>query len=171
MEMAGAALAKGFEGLFQGTEPMKVELSTDSLSAWVTISGGVPPYTILWDDPQMQTGDTLTAVPAGIYQVRVTDANGCKAEQTVFLQGASPIVNFQQSGIRLFPNPTEGEVILQLSHPVAVRIWNTEGRIVKNLGRKTAGKHLLQLSGLAEGLYWFEMEYNGKYYFQPLVVQ
>lgn len=171
MEMAGAALAKGFEGLFQGTEPMKVELSTDSLSAWVTISGGVPPYTILWDDPQMQTGDTLTAVPAGIYQVTVTDANGCKADQTVFLQGANPIGNLQQPEAHLFPNPAQGEVILQLSHPVAVRIWNTEGRIVKNLGRKTAGKHLLQLSGLAEGLYWFEMEYKGKYYFQPLVVQ
>jgi len=40
-------------------------------------SGGVGPYTYIWDDPAAQTTQVATGLCAGQYNVTVTDANGC----------------------------------------------------------------------------------------------
>ncbi|MFH1321411.1 MAG: T9SS type A sorting domain-containing protein, partial [Bacteroidota bacterium] len=45
-------------------------------SATVTASGGTPPYTYLWDDPNSQTTQAATGLCAGNYSVTVFDANG-----------------------------------------------------------------------------------------------
>jgi len=52
-------------------------------TATVTISGGNPPYTVVWDDPALQKTTTVTGLTAGTYHVFVTDANGCSANTTV----------------------------------------------------------------------------------------
>lgn len=44
-------------------------------SAYVTLSGGTPPYTINWDNGL--TGDTITGLVAGSYVAFVQDAAGC----------------------------------------------------------------------------------------------
>jgi gliding motility-associated-like protein len=49
-------------------------------SAWVNPTGGVGPYTYSWS-PTGQTGQTATSIPAGSYQVTVTDSNGCSIIQ------------------------------------------------------------------------------------------
>ncbi|MBN2862575.1 MAG: SprB repeat-containing protein, partial [Bacteroidales bacterium] len=46
-------------------------------SATVTATGGLPPYSYLWDDPSAQTTATATGLAAGTYTVTVTDDNGC----------------------------------------------------------------------------------------------
>ncbi|MFH1319447.1 MAG: PKD domain-containing protein, partial [Bacteroidota bacterium] len=46
-------------------------------SVGVTVAGGIPPYTYLWNDPAAQTTATVTGLCAGIYNVVITDANGC----------------------------------------------------------------------------------------------
>ncbi|HRE73537.1 MAG TPA: gliding motility-associated C-terminal domain-containing protein [Flavobacteriales bacterium] len=40
-------------------------------------SGGISPYTFLWDDPASQTTQQATALCGGQYQPTVFDANGC----------------------------------------------------------------------------------------------
>ena len=52
-------------------------------SASVSISGGTPPYSILWDDPLAQTTLVASGLCAGIYTVTITDANGCASNTTV----------------------------------------------------------------------------------------
>ncbi|MBI4649080.1 MAG: hypothetical protein HY738_21445, partial [Bacteroidia bacterium] len=51
-------------------------------SAIVTAGGGTGPYTYLWNDPLSQTSATLSNVPAGIYEVTITDSYGCTAITT-----------------------------------------------------------------------------------------
>ncbi|MFH1319184.1 MAG: PKD domain-containing protein [Bacteroidota bacterium] len=46
-------------------------------SATVSGTGGMWPYTYLWDDPANQTTETATGIAAGGYSVIVTDANNC----------------------------------------------------------------------------------------------
>jgi len=46
-------------------------------SVTVNASGGTSPFTYLWDDPSAQTTATASNLPAGLYSVTVTDANGC----------------------------------------------------------------------------------------------
>ena len=52
----------------------------------VSVSGGTPPYTYEWNDPNWNTISTLPTAefvsgPFGIYKVIVTDANGCAYDQ------------------------------------------------------------------------------------------
>jgi len=47
----------------------------------LTITGGVTPYTILWNDEV--TVEDRTSVYAGYYTVEVTDANGCTEQVTI----------------------------------------------------------------------------------------
>jgi hypothetical protein len=52
-------------------------------SAQVFVEGGISPYKYLWSN-----GDTLNhtgQLPAGVYSVRVTDKNGCRASQKAVL--------------------------------------------------------------------------------------
>lgn len=48
-------------------------------SATVTVSGGTPSYTYLWNDPNTQTTNTAMNLSVGNYTVNVTDASGCTA--------------------------------------------------------------------------------------------
>lgn len=53
-------------------------------SAWVTPSGGNPPYTYLWA-PSGGNGNTAGNLCAGNYNCTITDANGCTISQTFTL--------------------------------------------------------------------------------------
>jgi gliding motility-associated-like protein len=57
-------------------------------SATVLPTGGTLPYSYAWNDPAQQSGSTATNLSAQIYGVSVTDANGCKTQQTTSV--ASP---------------------------------------------------------------------------------
>ena len=44
--------------------------------------GNGAPFTFTWDDPAMSTTQNLTGVPAGTYNVTITDSKGCVANAT-----------------------------------------------------------------------------------------
>ncbi len=58
-------------------------------SAIAFATGGMPPYSYSWSNAQ--TGQTLTAVPAGYYSVIATDANGCIGQGSTFVSASTPI--------------------------------------------------------------------------------
>ncbi len=61
-------------------------------SAGVLGSGGTPPYRYLWSDANSQTSSTATGLAAGVYQVTVTDANGCSVTRNVNIgEPANPL--------------------------------------------------------------------------------
>ena len=52
-----------------------VNNSDGSVIAMVT--GGTPPYSFIWDDPNSQTTSVATGLDGGTYSVTATDASGC----------------------------------------------------------------------------------------------
>lgn len=60
----------------------------------VTITGtsGTPGYTYLWDDAGATTGNTLSNVPAGTYNVTITDNNGCTFQTGITLTQPNALV-------------------------------------------------------------------------------
>lgn len=71
------------------TEPASLILAASTLpancgssdgTAQVNVSGGIAPYTYLWNDPPpQQTTSTATGLSAGAYSVTVNDNNGCSS--------------------------------------------------------------------------------------------
>ena len=64
------------------TTTVNSNCGTPSGSATATASGGVGPYSYVWN-PTGQTTATATGLLAGSYTVTVTDANGCTHTATV----------------------------------------------------------------------------------------
>ena len=62
--------------------------------ATATATGGVPPYTYLWDDPAAQSTATASSLYAGTYTVTVTDSENTEASSTItIIQPELLIVN------------------------------------------------------------------------------
>ncbi len=55
--------------------------STQMSNITATVSGGTAPYIYTWSDNS--TSNTIVANNAGVYNVNVTDANGCSAMQSI----------------------------------------------------------------------------------------
>ena len=51
--------------------------------AIAVVYGGTPPFTYLWNN--QQTTDTITGLASGVYEVTVTDVNGCVSNGAVNL--------------------------------------------------------------------------------------
>jgi len=51
----------------------------------VSRSGGIEPYSYLWNDPGSQSTQNADVLDAGFYTVTVTDANGCQKSSSVNL--------------------------------------------------------------------------------------
>ncbi len=80
-------------------EPISIELTKTNANAialcnngtaTATVSGGTPPYTYQWNDPASQITATATGLfgsPLGgtQYTVVITDANGCKNQQSIII--------------------------------------------------------------------------------------
>lgn len=65
-----------------------VDLGTSSCNgtATVTPEGGVPPYTYLWNDAQLQNTQTAEGLCAGEYCVTITDSEDNVSEQCVIIE-------------------------------------------------------------------------------------
>ncbi len=61
-------------------------------TASITVAGGDPPYTYLWNTIPAQTTDTATGLTAGTYTVIAADINGCTITKTVTIQEPTAIV-------------------------------------------------------------------------------
>lgn len=73
-----------------GGSKVNVECAGDETGSFdLNVSGGTPPYTVLWSTGDL--GPVLTDLPAGSYGVAVTDVNGCIASSTENINEPNPI--------------------------------------------------------------------------------
>ncbi len=114
-------------------------------SATVTITGGLAPFEILWDDPMAQTSETAIGLSPGTYTVSVIDANLCEANASIEIM--NPICEFGLS-IQIDAVPTiggsEGGLTAVLEGGIGPFIVAWEGI---DLGDE------LSVSGLSYGIY------------------
>jgi len=67
-------------------------------SIQINVSGGIPPYSYLWNDDAQQTQAEALNLKSGNYTVLVTDANECSTSKSFTLQSENPvfIASFEQ---------------------------------------------------------------------------
>jgi hypothetical protein len=77
-------------------------------TATATPSGGVGPYTYIWDTDPVQTTQTISGLEVGTYTVYVTDSQGCNGEGTVTVTQSNSITVTATFTNPLCYNSTDG---------------------------------------------------------------
>gem|GEM_PF-1002820 len=138
-------------------------------TARVDIVGGGPPYYFQWYDPLYQTNQTAINLLTGEYMVKVTDANGCIINKTVFVPYINAIGENDLSGsVNVYPNPADKIIKIDLAFDepcdATLNLHNILGQIV--LTHKCTGvkKETIEIrvSDLPCGLYYLKVDKSGK---------
>lgn len=123
-----------------------------STSATVTpLNGslGTPPYTYTWS-PAVSAGSTANGLGPGVYNISVTDFNGCVAStQLVIVSASSPTITFAVTDVQCF-GAANGSVVANAFNGIAPYTYTWTG-----LGINTTS-----LSNLAPGVYTLQATDN-----------
>lgn len=133
------------------------------------INGGAPPYQFLWS-----TGDTtasLMQLPAGMYHVTITDANGCQMMQTWvvdLVNGISSVLS-ERLHFQLSPNPANQMVRLNYTGvatatPAIIQVYDATGILHHTLHTTLAqvqGSIDISITHLAPGVHWLRVSPEG----------
>ncbi|GAA4848062.1 hypothetical protein GCM10023331_35970 [Algivirga pacifica] len=122
--------------------------STGSID--LTVTGGVPPYTYSWVGPNGFTSnqEDLDNLPAGEYDVTVTDANGAQTFLAVFIiESTAPIsINSLVSDISC-NGANDGAILLNVfgGFPPYTYTWSN-GATTKDIDNLSAGTYSLVIT-------------------------
>ncbi len=120
----------------------------------LSVNGGVAPYEYLWNNGD-ETEDVY-GLDAGLYNVLVTDYNGCEKYEEVNVFGPVLGLDFaDELEIHVFPNPsTDGTVNLtwQTSSVSHIQVSDAQGKIVYTY-EVNSNQQQLSIQNLSSGLY------------------
>jgi hypothetical protein len=121
--------------------------------ASVSPSGGTPPYSYLWSNGEMT--DTISDELPGIYNVTITDVNGCELIESVTIPfSTAGIEDLAQFGLSVYPNPMTDFIKIESKKYVveSVKLIDNSGRVVleKTINSKFG---TIETSQLAKGGY------------------
>ncbi len=149
-------------------------------SVKVTVSGGATPYLYVWTDALgnfVSNQEDLENVPAGTYNLAVTDANGCniKNVEGIIIEN---VVNTNEpnwaKGMKIVPNPTQGFVQIRFSEmpksDVELMVLDATGRNLMNL--ISTGEQIIELdlTGLPDAIYTVRLRSAGEVSMRKLVL-
>ena len=123
--------------------------------------GGTLNYAYLWDDLSAQTTAIATNLITGLYEVRVTDANGCSATSFSIMFIADGISEINTL-LHIFPNPTKDKLNIQYQgfNINSLVILNVSGDIVlqkNDIKSEVENSIQLNLSALSKGMYILQL--------------
>jgi len=129
------------------------------------ISGGIPPYSYEWSNGSTQ--GVLTELSLGIYELIVTDSNGCSDIFTYQIGiTSSAEQNDLKSQIIIYPNPSDGNFQIDYTSSanvtVDLMITNQLGQIVKSIEKfKLNNQNPIHTNILSEGVYFLSVLEKG----------
>jgi len=165
---------------FEITEPEPIILSIDQIvnitdtttgGISVTVNGGALPYDFDWTGPNGFTSDEedLSNLAAGVYDLMVTDANGCiVSESSVVIDERVSTTILVNADVRLFPNPANETVYIDIEDTSGfeVQLRGLDGRVVRTWKEEKA----LDVSSMPAGVYLLEGISGQKIFRQKLMI-
>lgn len=131
--------------------------------AEITIQGGTAPYSVIWSDPNDQTGTLAVYLTNGWYQAEVTDANGCQILDSVFIHTLS-IEEFTGLNWMVYPNPANDKITIQFEGVFVYTLFDAQGKIVREGKEKT-----IDVKEFSQGIYLLKLT-SGEYSFVKKII-
>lgn len=132
--------------------------------AHLLISGGSSPYTINWNDPMTQTGQSAYDLCEGSYIATITDAMGCSTDIPVIIEEFVGLIESEQLEISIFPIPFSDFVTILADQQVDVKLidlYSSIGtQIDLNVLENTPDGLILDTQKLEKGTYFLSFKTN-----------
>lgn len=124
---------------------------------------GLAPYTFEWDTGD--TGNALTGIASGTYEVTVTDSRNCMQVISVMVGFSTGIQNIELiNSVEVYPNPTMGSVQLscQLNSAelIFIQLYSADGKRMIYLESGQATDRMeenISLEGFEPGVYYLSV--------------
>lgn len=144
-------------------------------TATIDASGGVPPYSFMWNTTPIQTTQMIGGLSAGDYTVTLTDSENCTKELTVTVEQTTSINElYPDVEFGLMPNPSKGDlrVFFDLKSPMNWRldIYNSLGQLINRRQRETGISKTQFYLQLRSGWYIITLSVEGVMIRQERVV-
>ena len=143
----------------------------------ISVEGGTPEYTFAWTGPDNAQYDSedINGLTDGTYTVTVTDENECEATETFVLTTVGLTVVSGDLGIALMPNPTDGQLTLELNQLVdgaIIEVFDGAGRrVFRQEGMTLSGKVQMDFSALSDGVYQVRLTAGTSSAMQQLMIR
>lgn len=143
------------------------------------LSGGLPPGGIYFINNKEALRFDPSAYEVGKHLVSYlyTDELGCSnlavtevelVAQSIYSEGT------HIENIRIYPNPNNGKFNIDLgslqSEVLEISLYDISGRVIM-LPQKQYSRHLIELEGLSDGIYFLRIGYNNQFSNHKIVVQ
>ena len=150
------------------------QASKNDGSIRVKVTGGLAPFNFKWSNGN--TTDIVTGLKKGSYSVKVTDNNKCIVTDSVFV-GVANLDHISSLIFDVNPNPFNEILTVNLSDQgligdIHLNLIDFTGKLVyKELLNSSTSENKTQLnvSDLLPGMYFIEIENNGRYYKTKLI--
>lgn len=139
----------------------------------LSVTGGTAPYSFQWSGPNGFTGSSedISGLTSGVYNVTVTDANGCNFELNETVQNVSANLTITNDfEVKFYPNPAKNELNVELlDGAYELELFDALGRRLLNLSF-SGEKYKFDISTINPGVYYckvFDIN-NGKSHIQKI---
>ncbi len=167
-----------YQDIFRmSAQPLSVSLGPDTsvfagtvLTMHATVTGGTPPYQILWSIPDTGSTVTVTIQNPQTFSVFVADAlqNIGVGQKTVSIRYPPGFEDVESVTLPVYPNPANGIVSITLPAEIQsadMEVFNSKGNLVNAVRIfPSAGVINLDFAPLPAGLYFIRIQAAGKIY-------
>ncbi|MEO1714848.1 MAG: T9SS type A sorting domain-containing protein, partial [Bacteroidota bacterium] len=154
-------------------------LTNNDGSITITPTFGEGPFSYDWVEFPLVEGPQLSGIEPGIYDVKVTDANGCVEEvsYTVLIDEPSSAIEVDGfDAVRLSPNPSPGQVLVSVemldAEDLTIDIFDAVGKAI--LSREVQAANLINesidLEAQASGLYFVRLRTETRLHMERLIL-
>ncbi len=133
----------------------------------LTVSGGTPPFTYDWDNDGVGDNDDtqdLTGLSGTtVYQVIVTDSNGCTSILDVTVTSVVGIPeNINEMGVSVYPNPNTGEFYISFNNfegDLSIELTDVAGKLIYSDKRAVQTNQVIEVNidDVSSGMYFINL--------------
>jgi hypothetical protein len=124
----------------------------NSTSLDLFVQGGTAPYTYSWSNGTI-TEDLMDITTEGIYEVNVTDANGCQLNIGTYVATEAASITEETATFELYPNPSNGNGTITWNNATVehINIVNAASQVVNTMNVENTTS--ATFDGLTAGVY------------------
>ncbi|MFZ9846615.1 MAG: S8 family serine peptidase [Flavobacteriales bacterium] len=146
-------------------------------TATIDISGGVPSYSISWNDNLNQTTSAVANLCSGTYTALVTDAWGCEDSVHVVIADITASDELSKVNIKVIPNPANDQAFVFIESKdntlLNVALFDEAGKMVNSynyISMQNSSAHQIDLSQLSSGTYFMKVNSTQSSNYYKLII-